>query len=561
MTFSIQDAEKRRGSILADRETWVPTWRDIRDYMLPYHGRFDGDLPNRGERRDRKIIQNTAGMALRVLSAGLLSGLTSPSRPWFRLGVPDPEMSEAPGVRGWLDEVERRMYTIFSQSNTYNALHRIYHELAGFGTACAIVHEDFDDVIRVRPYTIGEFGLAANSRLSVDTMERDIAMTANQMVGEFGAERVSEQVRSAVRENRGDTWINVRHLLIPNPDRQPGRRDASGKPFVSFYWEQGATKDGGANGSFLAMRGYEECPILAPRWDSISNDTYGHGPAWDALGDVRGLQIFREDAYKSLDKLLDPPVSAPSSMRTQVVDMTPGAVNFYDDVGAAQQGIKPILAINPPLGELEATIQNVVQQINQAFYVDMFLMLQQVDEGKMTATEVAERSREKLLMLGPVIEQQESELLAPLIARTFGIMLRGGLIPEPPREVQGETIQVEYISILAQAQKSVSTSSLREWVGMAGELGQLWPEALHKVNAPEVVDAYADMLGVGAKVVRTDDEVAQLVQQQQEQRQMAQMAELAEQGSAAAKNLGQTPTGGENALGAMLGTGEGEAAE
>lgn len=519
--------------------------------MLPYHGRFDGDNPNKGDRRDQYIIQNAAGFAIRTLSAGLLSGLTSPSRPWFRLGLPDQDLSEYRTVRAWLDEVEKRMYAVFAASNTYNALHRMYHELSGFGTACAFVHEDFEDVIRIRPYTIGEYALSQDNNLRVDGINRDFWMMAGQMVKEFGEAKCSEAVRSKVKNGQGNEWFPVRHLLVPNPDVKPGRRDASGKPYVSLYWEPTSPKEGNA---YLSMQGYEEFPVLAPRWNVVSSDVYGRGPSWESIGDVKMLQVMREDFLKALDKTVDPPVTAPNGTRNDTLDLTPGGVNYLASQDA-QMGIKPIYQVAPNLGQMDAAIQQVVESINRAFYVDMFLMLAQLDDKRMTATEVAERQREKLLMLGPVIEQQEDELLEPLIERTFAIMSRGGLMPDPPQEIQGMALNVEYVSILAQAQKATTTSGIREWVGMISEMSKAWPEALLKVNATEVADQYGELIGVPTKLIHSDDDVAKAQQQMQAQQQMAQMASMAQVGAGAAKDLAGADLEGQNALKALIGEG------
>ena len=550
MPLSVQEAERRRQSILNDRSTWVDSWKEIRDYMLPYHGRFDGDNPNKGDRRDTYIIQNAAGFAIRTLAAGLLSGLTSPSRPWFRLGLPDQDLSESRTVRSWLDEVEKRMYAVFAASNTYNALHRIYYELGGFGTACAFVHEDFEDVIRIRPYTIGEYALALDQNLRVNAVNRDVWMTASQMVREFGEDKCSENVRAKVKAQQGEAWFQVRHLLIPNPDLKPGRRDVAGKAYLSLYWEQGAPQDAGG---FLSTKGYEEFPVLAPRWGVISGDAYGRGaPPWESIGDVKMLQVMREDSLKALDKMVDPPIVAPSGTRNDTLDLTPGGVNYLS-VQDAQMGVKPIYQVSPALNHMEEAIRGTVENINRAFYVDMFLMLQQLEDKRMTATEVAERQREKLLMLGPVIEQQEEELLEPLIERAFAIMQRGGLIPEPPREIMGAPLNVEYISILAQAQKATATTSIREWVASVGEMAAVWPEARFKVNAPEVADQLGELLGVPTKIIHSDEDVAQAQQAEQQQQQMAQVAQLASQGATAAKDLAGADMEGQNALKLLTG--------
>lgn len=543
--LTVQEAERLRGSVMADRSTWEPSWREIRDYMLPYYGRFPEDQPNRGDRRDSKILQNAAKMAIRTLSAGLLTGLTSPSRPWFRLGMADPDMNEFATVRRWLDEVEKRMYAVFSSSNTYTALHSIYYELAGFGTSCAFIHEDYEDVIRMRVYTIGEYALGQDHRLQPDTVSRDVYMTAHQMVREFGEKNCSDNVRSRENNNRGHEWFPVRHLLLPNPEAQPGRRDYRGKPFLSVYWEPGQEK-------FLRQEGYEEFPAVCPRWELISGDVYGKSPGWDTIGDAKMLQDMRGDSLEALDKLIDPPMAAPHSMRNEYLDLTPGGVSY---LGAQemQAGLRPLYQVNPDLVAIEQNIMALTDRINKAFYVDMFLMLSQVADKQKTAYEVAELTREKMLMLGPAIEQQEHSLLKPLIERTFSIMERGGLIPLPPREVQGEALQVEYVSILAQAQKAVATTSIREWATVVASLGQMFPDILAKVNAPELADQYGELLGVPSKIIRSDEEVEEITRAQQQQQQVQQGIAAAQSGAQMAKDLSQAQVGNKNALEAMFG--------
>ena len=63
-------------------------------------------------------------------------------------------------------------------------------------------------------------------------------------------------------------------------------------------------------------------------------------------------------------------------------------------------------------------------------------------------------------MLGLVLERLHDELLQPLVARVFRIMVHNGLIPPPPRGLDSNGLQVEFISILAQAQKAAATAGI-----------------------------------------------------------------------------------------------------
>jgi hypothetical protein len=88
------------------------------------------------------------------------------------------------------------------------------------------------------------------------------------------------------------------------------------------------------------------------------------------------------------------------------------------------------------------------------------MMLANATDTRMTATEVAERHEEKLLMLGPVLERLHNELLDPLIDTTFSRMIEAGAVPPPPEELLGVELNVEYVSVMAQAMKLTGITSI-----------------------------------------------------------------------------------------------------
>ena len=68
-----------------DRSSFRSHWMEISDYIAPRRGRYLVEGQNsRGRKRTTKIIDSTGTQALRVMAAGLMSGMTSPARPWPR---------------------------------------------------------------------------------------------------------------------------------------------------------------------------------------------------------------------------------------------------------------------------------------------------------------------------------------------------------------------------------------------------------------------------------------------------------------------------------------------
>lgn len=542
-----RQVERRLEALKAERATWFPLWRDVQEQILTRRGRFSLNERDRGERRDRHIVDNTGVLALRVLASGMMAGMTSPARPWFRLTTPDMGMMAYRQVREWLQTVEKTLMLIFARSNFYQALFTVYEELGAIGTAGVIVVEDYEDVIRVHPLTVGEYCLANSARLSVNTCYREYNLTVGQMVEEFGAAACSAAVQRLYDRGQVDAWVEVATAIEPNPVRDPARADAGNLPWRSVTWELGAS-----GGKLLRRKGFHSNPVMAPRWYLCGTDVYGRSPGMDALGDVKALQLLQKRKAMGIDKLVNPPLVAPGSMKNQQASVLPGGVTYVD--GAPGQAFGPAYMINPNLQHLVLDIEDTRRRIDRAFFVDLFLMMAESDRRQITAEEIRERSAEKMLMLGPVVERFQDEMLDPVIDRVFDIAYRAGVFPPPPPELQGGDLRVEYISVLALAQRSAGTGAIERAAGFIGSLAAAHPAALDKLDADAAIDSYAELIGAPPQVIRGAQDVAQLRQQRDKQAAAAQAQELALRTAEGARTLSETDTGaGRNALMDMMG--------
>ena len=532
----------RHAALTNERSSWISHWQDISDNLLPRAGRFFVTDRNRGEKRHNKIYDSTGTRALRVLAAGMMAGMTSPARPWFRLTTSIPELDEAVAVKSWLADVTRLMQMIFARSNTYRALHTMYEELGAFGTASSVVLADFDNVIHHYTQTAGEYCIATDHRGIVNTLYREYEMTVGQMVGEFGRDKCSITVQNLYDRNALDQWVPVIHAIEPRPARDPGKRDARNMPYRSVYLEKGGSED-----TTLRESGFKRFPALCPRWAVAGGDIYGNSPAMEALGDIKQLQHEQLRKAQAVDYQTKPPLQAPTAMKNMGVDILPGGVT-YVDAASPTGGIRAAFEANLRLDYLLADIQDVRERIKGSFYADLFLMLANGTNPQMTATEVAERHEEKLLMLGPVLERMHNEILDPLIDSTFTRMVEAGIVPPPPEELQGMELNVEFVSMLAQAQRAIATNSVDRFVGNLGALAAFKPDVLDKFDADRWADAYADMLGVDPELIVPGDKVALIRQARAEAAQQQAAAEQMAAGAKTARDLAAADTSGENAL-------------
>jgi hypothetical protein len=532
----------RWGALKTERASWFSHWKEISDYLLPRSGRYFVQDRNRGYRRHNAIYDSTATRALRVLAAGMMSGMTSPARPWFRLATSDPDLMKFGPVKVWLNETSKVMHRVFQRSNTYQALHSIYEELGAFGTASSILVPDFANIIHHYPQTIGEYCVSANWKGEVDTLYREFQRPVGAVVKEFGLKNVSNTVKNMYDRGLLDQWVTILHSIEPRADRDPGKLDAKNMAWKSVYLETGAgAKD------VLRESGFKRFPALCPRWAVAGGDIYGNSPGMEALGDIKQLQQEQLRKAEGIDYKIRPPLQAPVRLKNAEVDTLPGGLT-YVDAGGQRAAITSLYDVNIDLSHLLNDIQDVRGRINGVFYADLFLMLANQQDTRMTATEVAERHEEKLLMLGPVLERLQHELLDPLIDMTFNHIMEAGIMPPPPDELQGHEISVELVSMLAQAQRAVATNSIDRFVGQLEAIGQIKPGVLDKFDEDKWADIYADSLGIDPQLLVADDQVQAIRQQRAQAQQQQQQEQAMQERAKTAATLASAKTNEPNAL-------------
>jgi len=542
-------ADQRLIAMRTPRYSWWVHWRELANFLLPrrYKWLITPNEMSRGTQLNTGIIDSTGTIAARVCAAGMMSGITSPTRPWFRLGIEGLQLNDSSNPASlWLAECEKRLLKVFAESNFYNAMATLYLDLVVFGTGVSICYEDYENVVRFYNPCAGEYYLEAGPTYEVDTLAREFTMTVKQVVQEFGLENCSESTKKAYAQPGGRTQeIVVCHLIEPNDgsERQKWK-------YMELYWERGNTAEGP-----LRWSGYNEWPVIAPRWDLVSNDVYGRSPAMDALGDIKQLQQETKRKGQAIDKMVNPPMLADVQLRNQPASLMPGGVTYVS--GLQNVGYKPVFTVNPPINDLKEDIKEIQERIKVIFFNDLFMMISQLDTVR-TATEIDARREEKLIMLGPVLERFEQEALDPVIERIFGIMMRAGLLPPAPEGLikDGQGLNVQYVSMLAEAQRAVSASGMERVMGLAGNIAAADPSVLDNINVDEFMVEYADLMGVPPKILRSRDEVAALREQKQKQQEQAALLGQTDAAVKGAQVLSKTDVGGgQNALAAMMGLG------
>ena len=527
-------------------QQWQPHFRELSRSFDPGRQRFEKDTENQKWHYNRTMIDPKPTLAARTLSYGMMAGVTNPSTPWIKLQTEDEDLNKFHSVRLWLDDVSKRILNQLARSNFYNVMPSMYSDLGIYSTGNVTMAEDTKTVIRFEQRPMGSYRIANSERLDTNQWAAEYKFSAQQLVNKFGKENCSSPVQSAFDAKDFKSMFPIRHLIAPRSNFNPERMDPKNMPFMSIYWEPGSSE-----GKILRESGFRTFPSISPRWEVVGNDSYGSfAPGMIALGTARGLQKDHKTRYEAQDKMVNPPLNVPASLRNNRATLVPGGVNYIPDNNMGAK-IEPVYNVNYPVGDVLNSIADSRNILDQSFFADLFLLITNINRSGVTATEIAERQEEKLLMLGPVMNRLNEEGLDPVVERMFDEMTRRGMLPPPPPELEGISIQIEYISMMAQAQKLVGIGSIERSVSFIGNLAGAKPEVLDKINADAVVDEYIRITGANPIIINSDDTVAVIRKQRADDIQTKQLAESAQpmqQAAGAAKLLSETDTGGQSAL-------------
>lgn len=549
---------------------WSQNWADLATFILPRRSiwltQSAGGWPTpnnmtRGRPINSAIIDPTASIALRVCSGGLMSGLASPSRPWFKMVPSSRRIEIDEPARAWLDETEDRIYTVLAGSNFYQSLAQELEDVTCFGTAPTIIYEDEKDIIRCYNPAIGEYFLASGATMRVDGLYRQFVMTISQIVDFFGIANCTDEIKSlwAQKGTGLDMERTIAHSIEPN---YAVEGENVGKIPGNFTWREVYWVFGARSERPLSIKGYIDQPFTATRWATQSNDAYGRSPGMDALPDVMQLQVMTRRMAEAIEKQVRPPLIADMQLKNQPSSILPGQVTYVAGL-ASGTGMRPIFEVNPDIKAMAMNIAQIQERIKPEFFNDLFAMFSEVPQGKMTAYETAQRVQEKLSQVSPMIESFLSESLKPRLKRVFGIMKRKGFIDNPPDSLKGIPLDVEFVSILALASKAAATGGLERLVGLIGNMAAVYPEAPDNLDPDLFIGEMNQLLGNPSKILRGPEAIAQMrqarQQQQAQQQKMAEaqhMAKTASIGADAAQTLASTQIGGsKTALDQLMGQG------
>tara|TARA_Y100000310_G_scaffold231835_1_gene234550 strand:+ start:554 stop:2176 length:1623 start_codon:yes stop_codon:yes gene_type:complete len=452
MSDTATEVIKRYDELKSERGAWESHWSEIAERVIPrYHETMqtpDSGL-TKGNKRTERMIDSTAATALERFAAALEAMLTPRSQKWHHVRPSDPVLAKDHAVKLWFEDTTDRLFKLryAPSANFASQQHEVYMGLGAYGTGLMYTDSHDEGGFRYRATDLREVLIQLNHQGILDTSYRKFNISARNMKQKVDAGRwstIPDAVESVLK-NTPDKLFEVIHCIRPREEVEPGRLDARGMQFASFYVAVESQQ-------VVSEGGFNTFPYQASRYVTGPGEVYGRSPAMMALPAIKVLNEQKKTMLAQGHRAVAPVLLSHDDGVIDTFSMKPGHVN---PGGVSAEGRQLVHAL--PVGDLAAGQELMDMErsvINDVFLVTLFQIL--VETPTMTATEVLERAREKGALLSPSMGRQQSEGLGPMIMREIDIAQQQNLLEPMPSlliEAQGE-FDIIYDSPLSRSQRA-----------------------------------------------------------------------------------------------------------
>ncbi|KKL98960.1 hypothetical protein LCGC14_1819200 [marine sediment metagenome] len=506
-------------------------YQEVADHILPRENQIIG-VRTPGEDKSQQIFDPTAMLDLQDMASGLSAAFFPPGELAFGLTVKNKQLAIQDNVKRYLALASEIAHEELFASNFMLQLNETLSSLIGFGTGN--LFSEWKLGLNFKDWDVSFYTIKESSSGLIDTVIMKFPLTARQAVQQFGDDAGEKVIEDSKNSERLEDKYDFIHRIGPRGERNRNFTDNLNMPVESIFInvkEQHTVEEGG----------FREMPNAVARWKKSSNEVWGRGQGTVALSITKELQQMHADFVECGNKWNNPPRQSLAGAVEGRVDVRPGANNIVtqvDAIKALDQGIRGNFPITKDM--LEFT-QGIIHRI---FFVDVFAPLQNLPGDRRTTLEIRERIKQAVKKLAGPIYRLQSELFTPVITRSVLLLIRNGIIPPPPPELEGQNFDIEYVSELALAMRDQQSQAFVQFAGLVSELDPIFPGAKDIISIDRALPDIGHTFGLKADHLATPEEIAATREQrridlaERKALQLAQVAGQAYPGSTKAPEAG-----------------------
>ncbi len=522
---------QRAVRLKADRANHEARWEELAKYLAPSRQGITGKR-SEGAPQMRDVTDSTTMMAAELMAMFLAGHLINPAQQWLGLQMADPVIGKRDDVREWLEDSRDRMLVSLAASAFYAEGPESLIDHGGFGTGCLVLEERPTASHQARrgfrglwPQAVrtGRFLIAEGVDGRVDTLFREVKLTARTMQQQFDPGMLPPKVTAVIQSGKPDEPFDLWHAIYPRPlSEQRTGAGASAMPYASCWVEQESK-------TLVRESGYRVFPAAVPRYHRTPGEQYGRGRGDIAYPDCWTLNTSKLMGLEDHALKMRPPILVRSGSVIGSLRLTPAGPTVINTHGMA---IRDVIApfetgSNPQLASIKE--EELRKSIRQIFFVDQILQLMEVNKSEMTAFEFAKKLELLFSLIGPVYGRLEWEWLHPIVDVTFDNMLHGGAFAPPPPALFESDGQIDAVfqNPIARAQRAGDAEAVSMLLQDLTPLAAIDPAALQRMlvwlDPDETMQMLMRTRGVPAKASRSEEQVLAILEQQAQQAQQQQV--------------------------------------
>lgn len=505
----VEELLKRHDALVEIRRGHESAWEKIDQLVSPTQAKLNTGA-GKGTNVWGNIFDSSPVRANNTLAATLGFLITNQSVKWLGLDVHEGKETLEKDEMESFQLAEKVLSESFGDTNFYDEVDKFWLSYSGYGTSGFYVEEGSagEPYYICKTIPIWELYFAENKWGETDTVHREYRMTLRQAQQEFGLENLSRaSQRRIVKQKKLDEEITVLHCVYPRVDFKQGSKFAKDFEFASVYIEKDSHWK-------IEEGGYHEMPYMISRFRLRAGESYGRGPAEEALADIITLNTMSKTNIKVARKNADPPYDI--ILNSYIGRLNTGA----NKANYRQKGFEKASVLHDAIDIPFALDMEDRRRasVDKSFFVDV---LRIPHNDRMTTLEIRKYQQEAMQVLGPTFGRIAVDFLRPLIIRVFWILFRAGAIELPESMMEDGKLRIQYESPLARAQKSQEVENVLEALGKLEGIAKEVPEIWRRIDWEYLLMLVFKNANADMKVIK-DDKVYQ-AEEAERQKQEAEM--------------------------------------
>ena len=513
------------------RGNWDSYRQDVCNFCLPRKAWINTIKVTGARLQDDFLYDSRAILALKESACGFHSKLTNPATRWFESRTLSDRFMQSGAVQKYFKEVDDTQFDIMNNTNWDEAMLEFYMDDLSVGIANILTEEDPKKHVRYSAVPVQQYNVQRDDTGEVCKVYRSFKWTAYKCQDRWG-KGITAEMKKAIEDDKGFTEFDILHYVGKRYVRDVSKKDNYNMEFESIWIAKKELIQ-------LEESGFVELPYSIARfWIDATDDDGGFSPAMDVLASIKLVNAQKRTIIRKAQKDADPATMSPAKFWIAPLNLNPTAMNYYDATKFKPEQFAPIQTGGnlPQAVEIMAIEQEL---IDRGFFIPLFRALSDVTK-QMTVPEVQQRIAEGLSLISPVVGRMMNTIKGTLL-RTYGVLDRRLMFPEPPKEIQGQEMNINFLSPLAKAQRQSEIAGLMAWVEFVKGLSDpnFMPSAKDNLNIDSIVNRSRDLFGVDPNNVN-EQKIVQQIRMRQAQA-MAEQSKLqtAETGAKAGRDAAE----------------------